>query len=57
MATLKGFLALLQYGRYLAKLQLDSATHEFKDLATVDVGASIFSEPELECISDVDEDL
>ncbi len=54
MATLKGYLVLLRYGKYL---QLDSAVQEFKDSTAVDMETSALTDPdllELEYFSDED---
>ena len=55
MATLKGYLALLQHGKYLAKLLLNNAVHQFRDVADMDVAASSISDPDAEDISHMED--
>ena len=54
MPTLKGYLALLQHGRYLAKLLLNNAVNEFRDVSAVDEAASI-SDSEAENVSHMED--
>ena len=55
MPTLKGYLALLQHGKYLAKQLLSNAAHQFRDVSAVDEAASSFSDSETENVSHVED--
>ena len=55
MPTLKGYLALLQHGKYLAKLLLNNAAHQFRDVSAMDEAASSISDSEAEGVSHVED--
>lgn len=55
MPTLKGYLALLQHGKYLAKLLINNAADQFRDVSAMDEAASSISDSEAENVSHMED--